>query len=176
MKTLKLRKISRHYRILGSVMSRVFLVSECFKTHIICHSPLTWCIYFVNHRLHSSTFFSPLLTRIVVSAWHCTSRKMESKEMHKGDRKSKSADYCVRLWNTQVLWLVYLTFDLSFHWILDKDSCNCISWPRSVLKYWTNHGLVWQLCVLLSPLYIILMESLVHNPEPESNCLGEGAS
>ena len=63
--TLKLRKISRHYRILGSVMSPVFLVSWCFKNthhmsfspdvmHIFCQSPTSLLtIIFLLHSLGS---------------------------------------------------------------------------------------------------------------------------
>ena len=60
-RTLKLRKISRHYRILGSVMRLVFLVSRCFKnTHHMSFSPDVMHIFCQSPRLHSSPFFSLL--------------------------------------------------------------------------------------------------------------------
>ena len=67
-RTLKLRKISRHYRILGSVMRLVFLVSRCFKnTHHMSFSPDVMHIFCQSPRLHSSPFFSLLhLDHIIV--------------------------------------------------------------------------------------------------------------
>ena len=60
----------------------LFLAAVCFKTHIICHSPLTWCIYFVNHCLNFSHIFTRpplntvawLITWPPASAWHLPRR------------------------------------------------------------------------------------------------------
>ena len=86
--TLKLRKISRHYRILGSVMSPVFLVSWCFKnTHHMSFSPDVMHI-FCQSPTSLLAIFLPSLTWITVSAWHCSSSLITVEQ--------KIKDFCAR--------------------------------------------------------------------------------